>query len=66
VLAALGPALLLGAVLRLRTIDQSVASMGRKLGLVARAIVLGNPLAGVDVDKPVDHALVEAILSGRA
>lgn len=66
VLAALGPALLLGAVLRLRTLDQSIAAMGRKLGLDARAVVLSNPLAGVDVDKPVDHALVEAVLSGRA
>jgi GTP:adenosylcobinamide-phosphate guanylyltransferase len=66
VLAALGPALLLGALLRLRTLDESVARMGGKLGMTARAIVLSNPLAGVDVDKPVDHALVEAILAGRA
>jgi hypothetical protein len=66
VLAALGPALLLGAVLRLRTLDQSVASMGSRLGMIARAVVLTNPLAAVDVDKPVDHAIVEAILAGRA
>ncbi|HEX5238542.1 MAG TPA: NTP transferase domain-containing protein [Sphingomicrobium sp.] len=66
VLAALGPALLLGAVLRLRSLDQSAETMGRKLGIIIRAVVLSNPLAGVDVDKPVDHALVEAILSGRA
>ena len=65
-LSALGPALLLGAVLRLRTLDQSVAAMGRKLGMTARAVVLSDPLAGVDVDKPVDHAIVEAILGGRA
>jgi GTP:adenosylcobinamide-phosphate guanylyltransferase len=66
VLAAIGPALLLGAVLRVRTLDQSVASVGRKLGVTIRAVVLSNPLAGVDVDKPEDHALVEAILEGRA
>jgi GTP:adenosylcobinamide-phosphate guanylyltransferase len=66
VLAAIGPALLLGAVLRLRTLDQSVASVGRKLGMTLRAVVLSDPLAGVDVDKPEDHALVEAILAGRA
>jgi GTP:adenosylcobinamide-phosphate guanylyltransferase len=66
VLAALGPALLLGAALRLRTLEQSVASIGRKLGMDARAVVLSDPLAGVDVDKPVDHAIVEAILAGRA
>lgn len=66
VLAALGPTLLLGAVLRARTLDQSVTSVGRKLGIVIRAVQLSNPLAGVDVDKPEDHALVEAILAGRA
>jgi GTP:adenosylcobinamide-phosphate guanylyltransferase len=66
VLAALGPALLLGALLRMRTLDQSVTAMGRRLGLTARAIVLTNPLAAVDVDKPIDHAMVEAILAGKA
>ena len=66
VLAALGPALFLGAVLRLRTLDQSVASMGARLGMIARAVVLTDPLAAVDVDKPVDHAIVEAVLAGRA
>ena len=66
VLAALGPALLFGAVLRLRTLDQSVASAGNRLGMSARAVVLTNPLAAVDVDKPVDHAIVETILAGRA
>ena len=65
VLAAVGPALLLGAVLRVRSLDQSVASVGRKLGVTIRAVVMTNPLAGVDVDKPADHALVEAILEGR-
>ena len=66
VLAALGPALLLGAVLKLRTLEQSAASVGRKLGLNLRAVVLSDPLAGIDVDKPADHALVEAIIAGRA
>jgi GTP:adenosylcobinamide-phosphate guanylyltransferase len=66
VLGALGPVLLLGALLRLRTLDQSIAAVGRKLGLTARAVVLSNPLAAVDVDKPVDHAIVEAILAGKA
>lgn len=66
VLAAVGPALLLGAVLRVRTLDQSVTSVGRKLGMTIRAVLLSNPLAGVDVDKAEDHALVEAILRGDA
>ena len=65
-LSALGPTLLLGAALRMRTLDQSVAAVGRKFKMTIRAVVMSNPLACVDVDKPVDHAVVEAILSGRA
>lgn len=66
VLAALGPMLVLGAVLRLRTIEQSVAAVAGRLGMTARVVVLSNPLACVDVDKPVDHMIVEAILAGKA
>ena len=64
-IAALGQAVLLGAVLRVRTLDQTLASMGRRLGLSIRKVELANPLAAVDVDKPADHALVTAILEGR-
>ena len=65
-IAALGPAMLLGAVLRVRTLDQTLASVGRRLGLTIRKVELANPLAAVDVDKPADHVLVTAILEGRA
>lgn len=65
-LSALGPAVLLGALLRMRTIDQTVRAMAGKFGMAARVVVLSNPLAAVDVDKPVDHAIVEAILAGKA
>jgi GTP:adenosylcobinamide-phosphate guanylyltransferase len=64
--AALGPAILLGAVLRLRTLDQTLAAVGRRLNLAVRKVELANPLAAVDVDKEADHALVTAILEGRA
>ncbi len=64
-LLALGPGLLLGAALRLRTLDQTAAALGRRLGLTIRAIEMRDPLAAVDVDKPADHALVEAILECR-
>jgi GTP:adenosylcobinamide-phosphate guanylyltransferase len=64
--AALGPVVLLGAVLRLRTLDETLASMSRRLGLTIRKVELANPLAAVDVDKPADHELVTAILEGRA
>ena len=65
-IALLGPAVLLGAALRLLTLDAVLARLGRKLGLKVAAVRLSNPLAGVDVDKPDDHALAEAIIAGRA
>lgn len=65
-IAALGPAALIGAVLRLRTLDQTLASVGKRLGLDIRKVELSNPLAAVDVDKEADHALVTAIIEGRA
>ena len=66
VIAALGPAALLGAALRLRTLDQLLASIGRRLGITIRKVEMEDPLAAVDVDKPADHELVTAILEGRA
>ncbi len=66
VIAALGRLALLGAVLRVRTLDQTLVSIGRRLGVVIRKVELANPLAAVDVDKPADHVLVTAILEGRA
>ncbi|HEU4705166.1 MAG TPA: 4-diphosphocytidyl-2C-methyl-D-erythritol synthase, partial [Sphingomicrobium sp.] len=65
-LLAMGPALFLGSVLRLLTIDQALGRIGRRLGLDVRAVAMADPLAAVDVDKPDDHRLVEAILAGRA
>lgn len=56
----------LGAVLRLRTLQQTLDRIGRKLGLSIRAVEMSDPLAAVDVDKPADHALVSAIIEGRA
>jgi len=56
----------LGALLRLRTLQQTLDSVGRKLNLNIRAVELSDPLAAVDVDKPADHELVTAILEGRA
>jgi hypothetical protein len=57
---------LLGAVLRMRTLDQTMTSVGQRLGLSLRAVRMANPLAAVDVDKEADHALVSAILKGEA
>jgi hypothetical protein len=66
VVSLLGPFVLIGTLLRLLTIDSALARMGRKLGLDIHVVRLSNPLAGVDVDKPADHKLAEAILAGRA
>lgn len=66
VIAMAGPLTLAGAVLRLLTIDGVIGRLGRKLGLNAKVVRLTNPLAGIDVDKPADHTLVEAILAGKA
>ncbi|MGI8932082.1 MAG: NTP transferase domain-containing protein [Sphingomicrobium sp.] len=64
-IAALGPALLFGAVLRLRTLDQTLDAVGKRLGLTVRKVECRDPLAAVDVDKSSDHALVSAIIAGR-
>lgn len=56
----------LGAALRMRTLQQTLDDVGRKLGLTIRAVEMSDPLAAIDVDKPADHELVTAILEGRA
>jgi GTP:adenosylcobinamide-phosphate guanylyltransferase len=64
--SAMGPLLLVGALLRLVSLAEAARRLGRKLGLDVRPVLMANPLAAVDVDKPADHALVEALLAGRA
>jgi len=64
--AAFGPWLLVRALTRTLTLRAGAAAAGRRLGLVARPVVLDEPEAAIDVDKPSDHALAEAILSARS
>jgi len=66
ILSLLGPAVLALVALRLVSLDEVLARLGARLGLKVRAVALSNPLAGVDVDKREDHALVEAVLKGEA
>ena len=66
IVSLLGPITLLTVALRWARLDAVLAQLSRKLGFEVRAIQLSNPLAGVDVDKPADHELVEAILAGKA
>ena len=62
---ALGPLNFLGAALRLRTIHQTLARIGPRLGVTVEAVDLSDPVAAVDVDKLSDHDLVEALLEER-
>lgn len=66
ILSLLGPGVLALVALRLITLDGVMARLSRRLGLTVKAVQLSNPLAGVDVDKAEDHALVEQILSDAA
>ncbi len=66
VVSLLGPTTLLLVALRWTSLEAVMRKLGRKLGFTIKAVALSNPLAGVDVDKPADHNLVEAILAGEA
>jgi hypothetical protein len=58
-----GPVVALLAVTRLITLAGAMRIAGQRLGFRARPIALPFAEAGIDVDKPSDHALVEAILN---
>ena len=66
IISLLGPIMMLVTALRLASLDDVLDQLSGRLGLKIRSVPLSNPLAGVDVDKPEDHALVEAILKGKA
>lgn len=66
IISAFGPALLLGAGLRLLTIHQAIARAGRRLGVTARIVPMPIPEACIDADKPEDVALIETIIAARA
>ena len=64
-IAALGPALLLGAVFRLRTLDQTLDAVGRRLGLSICKVELKNPIAAIDIDKEADLVIALQLLEAR-
>lgn len=66
VVGAFGPLLLIAALLRIFTLRQAFARIGRRYGIVARPVVLPFAEACIDVDKPSDHELVTLILERRA
>lgn len=65
IVSAFGPALLLGAALRLLTVHQAIARAGRKLGVDARIVALPFAEACIDADKPEDIILIEKILNEK-
>lgn len=65
VLGAFGWGLALRIALRWLTLDQAITRAGKRLGIKARAVVLPFAEACIDVDKPADHAMAEAILRQR-
>ena len=65
IVAAFGPWLLLGALLRLFTIQQGVTRAGLRFGLNATVVPMSEPEACIDADKPADIELIEAIFAAR-
>ena len=63
-LLALGWPGLLG-LLRLRTLDQTLAAIAGRLDLTALVVRMDDPLAAIDVDKPGDLALAERLIGRR-
>lgn len=60
-----GPLLALRAVTRTITLEGAMRAAGWRLGFDAVPVPLTQAEAGIDVDKPSDHALAEAILRRR-
>ncbi|MBY8824934.1 nucleotidyltransferase family protein [Sphingomonas colocasiae] len=60
-----GPALLLRVLTRTISLHGAIARAGDRLGVRARPVLLAHAEAGIDVDKPSDHAMAEAILRER-
>lgn len=65
IIAAFGPWLLIGALLRLFTIQQGVARAGLRFGLKARIVPMSEAEACIDADKPSDIELIERIFAAR-
>jgi CTP:molybdopterin cytidylyltransferase MocA len=60
-----GPWLAVRAVTRTITLAAALGKAGRRLGAVVKPVALPFAEAGIDVDKPSDHALAEQILRAR-
>jgi GTP:adenosylcobinamide-phosphate guanylyltransferase len=65
-MSLLGPVTLVLVGLRLVSLTEVLGQLGGRLALKIKAVELSSALAGIDVDKPADHTLVEAIIAGKA
>jgi molybdopterin-guanine dinucleotide biosynthesis protein A len=65
IIAAFGPWLLIGALLRLFTIQQGIARAGLRFGLKAKIVPMSEAEACIDADKPSDIVLIERIFAAR-
>ncbi|QLC24404.1 NTP transferase domain-containing protein [Parasphingopyxis algicola] len=63
IISSFGPRLLFRAITRSIRFEDAVHRAGKRLGVNARPIVLTQPEAAIDVDKPTDLELAEHILS---
>lgn len=65
VIAAFGPAALLGALTRVGTLRGGIVRVGKRFGLAAELVVMDQPEACIDADKSEDIVLIEKILARR-
>lgn len=66
IIAAFGPFLMIGALLRLFTAQQGIKRAGARFGVQAQLVPMSAPEACIDADKPDDIRLIEQILAQRA
>ncbi|MHB9878824.1 NTP transferase domain-containing protein [Pacificimonas sp. ICDLI1SI03] len=65
IVAAFGPLLLLGVVMRLLSLQQALRFAGRRLGCTVEAVILDEAEAAIDVDTESDLLQVTSILKQR-
>ncbi len=65
IMSAFGPWLAIGAYLRLWSAEKAMVRAGRRFNLIAKLVSLPQSEACIDVDKPDDKILVEAILAAH-
>lgn len=65
VVSAFGPAMLIGALLRLVTLPTAIARSGKRHDIDAALVAMPQPEACIDVDKAEDLLLAETILTAR-